>query len=324
MTSTQSPFLHATLLDGRGGGVKLDDAAVSGWTPADGVLWVHLDIHNPEARRWLLGAGGLDAVTAEALMASETRPRALASNDGVLVILRGVNMNPGADPEDMVSIRIWLESGRIITTRVRLLLSVEDLVAAIDEGRGPRTSGSLLVMLVDRIASRIGAVIDRIGGALEAVEQRLGAGKVYALRAELASLRRETASIRRYLGPQRDALNRLPGAAQFFTPEVNDGLREQSDRTMRYIEDLDLAREEAIVAQEELTNKLAQDQNARLYVLSIVAAVFLPLTFVTGLLGMNVAGLPGTENPLAFTVSVATMAAVTIALVLYFRFKKWI
>ena len=71
-------------------------------------------------------------------------------------------------------------------------------------------------------------------------------------------------------------------------------------------------------------NRIAQEQNARMYLLSVVAAIFLPLTFVTGLLGMNVAGLPGTENPNGFLFSAAVMISLGIALGLYFKWKKWI
>jgi len=67
---------------------------------------------------------------------------------------------------------------------------------------------------------------------------------------------------------------------------------EEGDRITRYLEDLDLVRERAMVAQEEILGRMAQQQNARMYVLSIVAAIFLPLSFLTGLFGMNVAGLP--------------------------------
>jgi zinc transporter len=138
-------------------------------------------------------------------------------------------------------------------------------------------------------------------------------------------LRRKTASIRRYLAPQRDALDRLyrqPG--DLFSQSEAQSLREEADRITRYLEDLDLARERAMVLQEELLGRMAHEQNSRMYLLSVVAAVFLPLSFLTGLLGMNVAGLPGTENPQAFALSAIAMIGLGIGLVVYFRWKRWI
>jgi len=61
-----------------------------------------------------------------------------------------------------------------------------------------------------------------------------------------------------------------------------------------------------------------------MYVLSVVAAIFLPLTFVTGLLGMNVGGLPGLESPVGFAWSIVIMIVTGICLALFFRWKKWL
>jgi zinc transporter len=101
-------------------------------------------------------------------------------------------------------------------------------------------------------------------------------------------------------------------------------LREETDRLTRYLEDLDLVREHALVTQEELMNRVAHEQNVRVYLLSVIAAIFLPLTFLTGLLGMNVAGLPGTVSRYAFTISVAVMIILGLGLAAFFKFKKWI
>ena len=95
-------------------------------------------------------------------------------------------------------------------------------------------------------------------------------------------------------------------------------------RDARYLEDLDLARERTMVLREEFLGQLAQEQNSRMYVLSVVAAIFLPLTFVTGLLGMNVGGLPGLDSPSGFIASVVVMIVAAVALVVLFRWKKWL
>ena len=90
------------------------------------------------------------------------------------------------------------------------------------------------------------------------------------------------------------------------------------------MEDLDLVREKAVVLQEELMNLTAQQQNDRMYVLSIVAVIFLPISFVTGLFGMNVAGLPGLETPSAFFYVAMAMTVMVVGALAYFRFKKWL
>ena len=318
-------LLHALLLDGNGSATPVEGADIEKWRPGDGLLWLHFDVAERHPRKWMRTALGLDPFVVEALNADETRPRSLNVGDGLLAVLRGVNMNPGEDPEDMVSIRLWIERERIVSTRRRKLLSVQDLREQLQQGTGPKTSGEFLSELVGRLADRIGSFVDTIEENLSSIEE---AGSVEALqrrRQMLAVLRRQIASVRRFVAPQRDALDRLyrnPGTV-FSDPEANR-LREEADRVTRYLEDLDLARERAVVLQEELMNELAQLQNTRMYVLSVVAAIFLPLTFVTGLLGMNVGGLPGLESPRGFLVALIVMVVTSAVMLIYFRFRKWL
>jgi zinc transporter len=193
------------------------------------------------------------------------------------------------------------------------------------KGEGPKSPGAFVVELIERIADRIGAVVDTIGDDMEDLDSRTASDDVIELRQDLGDLRRQIATIRRFLAPQRDALDRVyRQSGGFLSDEDSLQLREEADRLTRYVEDLDLAREHALVIQEEMLNRVAQEQNQRVYLLSVVAAIFLPLTFVTGMLGMNVAGLPGTESPYGFVWSSVLMVLLGIGLTLLFKFKKWI
>ena len=318
-------FLHSYLLDGQGGRSVLDADGIAAWTPDAGLLWVHIDVNDEPGRRWLERDSGLPETVIDSLLAAETRPRSQISDTGSLVVLRGVNTNPGDDPEDMVSVRIWLESRRIISTRRRRLLSVQDVRAALDEGSGPSTAGEFLVELIGCLADRIGDFVNAIEDRISEAEDRVDAGGDATLRQTTTGLRRQIAAVRRFLAPQRDALDRLyrqPG--KLFSDAESNGLREEADRMTRYLEDIDLARERLVVMQEEFLAQQAQQQNSRMYVLSVVAAIFLPLTFVTGLLGMNVGGLPGLDSPNGFVASLIIMVVAAVGLLAFFRWKRWL
>jgi zinc transporter len=324
MTAGNETFVYRYLLDRQGGGSEIDMQSVAHWEPGQGLLWVHLETGSKAAVEWLRKSAGLDPLIAEALSAGETRPRSAATENGLLVILRGVNTNPGADPEDMVSVRAWIERDRVITVRRRRLLSIQDLRAALAEGHGPKSSGDFLIMLLERLAARIGEVVGRIDDEVDAIEDEIETGTIPGLERRTSSLRRQAAAIRRYLAPQREALNRVRGKTELLTEHEIHDLEEQSDAMTRYLEDLDLLREQAILIHEQLATRMANEQNQRLYVLSIVAAIFLPLSFITGLLGMNVAGLPGVNYAPAFWISIGIMAGIGALMLLYFRFKRWI
>ena len=325
MTTEDRAFSIAVLLDGKGGARAMSDAEVAGWTPDQGLLWVDRNLANELAKRWLEGESGIDPAVVAILLAVETRPRSLATGDGLIVVMRGINMNPGAVPDDMVGVRMWLQSQLIVTSRRRRVLSVEDVLDDLSRGQGPDTPGQFLVELTSRLATRIEAAVENIEDLVESIGEQLTSGDVAGIRSDLSAVRRQAAAIRRHLSPQREAIDRLarnPGGL-LSNQEVFD-LREEGDHLTRHIEDLELARENALVTQEELMNRIAQEQNSRMYLLSVIAAIFLPLTFVTGLLGMNVAGLPGTENPQGFFISAVVMVGLGVALGIYFKWKRWI
>jgi zinc transporter len=101
-------------------------------------------------------------------------------------------------------------------------------------------------------------------------------------------------------------------------------MRESADKLQRYVEDLDAARDRAVVLRDEIANRLSVQMNRTLYALSIVAGVFLPLGFLTGLLGINVGGMPGVEYDYAFWIACLLMVLVFIGEVALFRRLKWI
>ncbi len=262
---------------------------------------------------------------ASVLLTEESRPRTTAIGGGILVALRGVNQNPGSDPEDMVAIRVWLDETRIISTRRRMLLSESDIVESFQRGEGPRATGGFIVDLSDRLVSRMEDVVEDVEDRVAQMEQEVIAAESHALRTRLSEVRREAIMLRRYLSPQREAMTRLHAEEAPWLGDNNRlHLKEATDRLVRCIEDLDSARDRASVTQEELVNRLSEQLNTRMYVLSLVAAIFLPLSFLTGLLGINVGGIPGSDYPAAFLVFVLVLAVVVVLQILIFKRKRWL
>ncbi|ALP53454.1 magnesium transporter CorA [Candidatus Tenderia electrophaga] len=321
----QDGLIAAYALDGKGGGTPLDWQGLQQWRSDEGFLWVHLDFTHAEAQRWLRQDSGVDKVVCDALLADETRPRSTALKDGLLVMLRGVNTNPGADPEDMVALRLWVEDRRVITTRRRRLLSIVDVRESIDRGDGPGTPGELLVDLADRLVVRMADAIDAIEEEVDRLENEVVESERAQLRHELARMRMEVIGLRRYLSPQREAMARLAQErVEWLSDNDRIRLREITDRVVRYVEDLEAARDRAGVVQEELNNRLSEQMNNRMYVLSLVAAVFLPLGFLTGLLGINVGGIPGAEYAYGFEVVILFLVVLVGLQIWLFRRRRWL
>jgi len=324
MALAPSP-LHALLLDGQGGATSLTPAEVDAWTPDQGLLWLHLDYTDNEARAWLEQHSNLPELAADALLAENTRPRAAVLGEHLLLALRGVNTNPGADPEDMVSIRLCISSKRIISTRKRRLLSVIRLVEDLQQGQGPCNSADLIVQLNERLVERMGVTVENLDDQLSDLELDLLTEPGSEMRNAVRNLRRQSISLRRYYAPQRDAFTQLQGERlEWMTTDNRLALREISDRLLRHIEDLDMLRERAVMAQEELASQQSEQLNQRMYVLSIISAIFLPLGFLTGLLGINVGGIPGADNDNAFLLFLGSLTLMVAGLFWLFRRWRWL
>jgi zinc transporter len=154
--NNENGLIFGYILDGRGGGAEIDWDRVAEWTPNQGTLWLHLDYNSEQVQNWLRTKSKLSQISCELLLEEDTRPRVVSSEDGLFLILRGVNCNPGSDPEDMVALRTCFSEDRIITMRHRRVMAIDDIHKAIVDGRGPTSSGDFLVATTERIADRMG------------------------------------------------------------------------------------------------------------------------------------------------------------------------
>jgi zinc transporter len=325
-TDTKKGLIAAYIIEKSGKGVLIDWPEINQWKPKQGLLWVHLDYNNKQARAWLQEDSNLDPIVKEALLEEETRPRYSSINGGLLVTLRGVNLNPGADPEDMVAIRLWIDKVRIISTRGRYMPSEKSMYKAIEDGQGPDSSSQFLIDLTYYMIEQIADVIDNIEVKIDHIDDEINkkedaTGKSQQ---ELREFRRKIMTLRRYLAPQRDVMLRLAAERiEWFDDRDRLHLKEIAEIISRNIEDLEEAKEQINITQEQILSQISNQANRRMYLLSLIASIFLPLTFVTGLLGINVGGIPGSHNPFAFSLITGVLVAIAVFMYIYLKLKKW-
>ena len=125
-----APWVKLALqLNGAGGATPI---SLSAPLPSQGgPLWIHLDYTVDEAYEWLQNRPDVPVSVLEALFATDTRPRAADVGGGLLIYLRGVNLAPGARPEDMIAVRLWIRNGLIISTQKRQLLTLSEIVTLV-------------------------------------------------------------------------------------------------------------------------------------------------------------------------------------------------
>ncbi|MCW8857355.1 MAG: zinc transporter ZntB [Kangiella sp.] len=309
-------------LNKRGG--LVEEASLDTEQLGPSLTWHHINYTSPIAKDWLDQDQRISEVAQDVLLRAETRPRFYMEDSTILMCLRGVNLNPEAEPEDMISIRLWLTEDKIITSCNRHSWSITDIRNALEQGAGPKSSGEFISLLIERLAIRVEEFFEELDVSLDQQEDTLAGIGFDEFYAQISHLRRQSATIKRYLTPQKDALEKLYRSQSLIITKLDlDNIRDDLDKFTRLLEDIELTRERTIVLQEEYLARIAHQQNSRLYVLAIISAIFLPLTFLTGVFGMNVAGLPGLEHENAFLYVASFCLGLAIALLIWFKFKKW-
>ena len=299
-------------------------AAIEPGDNTSGFTWVHLRHDRPEVAS-RLKQFGLDDLVIDALTAEETRPRCTVHGDGAVLNLRGVNLNPGQEPEDMVSVRLWIEQNKVVGVWLRPLRAVRDVFQSIDRQRAPVSPGDLVAKLALRLADRAEPTVASLNEHLDALEEAIIKESGDSTRSELAHARRAAIVLRRFLFPQRDALTTLQiEDLHWLSSRDRSRLQEAAERVARLAEELDAIRDRAQVVHDQIMEKRADTMNRHMLVLSVVAALFLPLGFLTGLLGVNLGGIPGTDEPWAFEVLCVLLFALIVLEYWLFRRLKWI
>ena len=293
-----------------------------GGAMSDGYAWVHFDLTDPGLPEFL--AAHVPDIPAAALTEPETRPRCDAYGDGLILNLRGVNLNADGPADRMVAARLWVTPTRVVTVRLRKIFALDAMRQEAEAGQGPATSMAFVTALVVRLMVRVRDTVFELANRVDAMEESVQDDDS-PLPPELAGERRMAIRLRRYLGPQRDALVALVGTdSPMMTQGLRDQIREQANVAKLAVEELDALIARMTAVQDHHTAQAALKQGHNGYLLSIVAAVFLPLGFVTGLFGVNVAGMPGTDTPWAFAALCAGLVVLTAVALWNLRRLRWI
>jgi len=320
----------AVRLDGEGGGealrwANLEAAAEPEQRPARRAVWIHLDLKHANARRWLSADSGIDSMTMDALTAARVTPRFEQRGRSILLILKGINFRPGATPMEMVTLRVWSDGKRVISCRREPVRAASELQRSLRNSRGPADAGDLICQLADLMTQHMEELINEQFDEAHRIGHLSNAKPTEDLVAELAHLRRVMIRMRHVLGPQRRALERLVASHQPWLSEDHRGLAgEVVHQCTQYIEGLDAAQRISEITQEEILQRSTEKTERRLFSLTVITAIFLPLTFITGLLGVNLAGIPDANDRWSFLLLCLFLGLLVAAQLWYLRRKGWL
>lgn len=313
--------VYAYQLDGKGGTTPIDsDDKITSEEPC----WLHLDYAHPASAEWLATTPLLPDSVREALSGESTRPRVNRLGDGTMITLRGINFNTDSRPDQLVTFRVYITDKLIISTRHRKVYSIDEVVNELQHGRGPTNSGNWLVEITDALTDHTSEFIEDLHDKIIDLEDALLEQQIPE-RGQLALIRKQLIVLRRYMAPQRDVFSRL---ASERLPWMNDDDRRRmqdiADRLGRGLDDLDGNIARTAILADEITTVMADAMNRRTYTMSLMAMVFLPTTFLTGLFGVNLGGIPGSGSPLAFATFCFMLMALVGGVAWWLRRSRWL
>lgn len=313
--------VFAWLLDGKGGVKPLEDSdVITAQTPC----WVHLNYTNQESAQWLASTPVLPNSVRNALSGESLRPRVSRMGEGTLITLRCINGSTDERPDQLVAVRLYMNESMIITTRQRKVLALDDVVTELEEGAGPVDSGGWLVDVCDALTDHASEFIETLHDRIIDLEDNLLDQQIPP-RGILALLRKQLIVMRRYMAPQRDVFARL---ASERLPWMNDDQRRRmqdiADRLGRGLDEIDSCIARTAVMTDEITQVMQESLARRTYTMSLMAMVFLPSTFLTGLFGVNLGGIPGGGWHLGFSIFCIMLVVLIGGVTWWLRRSNWL
>lgn len=287
-----------------------------------GFLWLHLHGRDEQDAACLKRQSHVPDVAAHALFATETRPRCDQIEQGAIINLRGPGDLDPSDSDKLVSIRLWVTHNRVISVSRRTMSATAEVMKKMEAGL-LKDPGDVVAAYAKTISLQLDPQVAGLGDDLDDIESDLENPKsLYRHRRTIMRIRGEAIAFRRFVAPDRDALLTL-AALEFEWLSDDDRLhiREAADKFARMTEELESVRERSALLHEQITDLRSEQLDQRGLEISIIAFIFLPLTFITGLLGMNVRGIPYAEEPWAFGAVVLICVVIAVAVSAYFIWR---
>ncbi|AQR74503.1 zinc transporter ZntB [Sphingomonas sp. LM7] len=306
----------------RGGAVESPPLKQALGVRAD-LVWIHLTTNDERAKAWLGGEAGLSPYVIEALTAAETRPRCDSVGEGAVINLRGLSSEELATSDLLASIRIYALGGCVFSVTRKTLSALHPVRELVSAGK-VLDPGDLIAALAQEITEELDPMVADLGDSLDDCEEQIAVGHAFELRRLVNGTRSQAIGYRRFLNPQRAALEKLaaiPG--DWLGDDDRLHLSAAADRAARMAEELESIRERSALIHETLTDLRAEQLDQRSLIIAIVAMVFLPLTFITGLLGMNVAGIPFAHETWAFWGVFWFCVVIAVVISAYFIRRHW-
>jgi zinc transporter len=282
--------------------------------PAERFLWLHFNVSNAAAQRWLKQHTSLPAAFYESLHEATASTRVEQSENSLLAVVNDVLFDFDYDAAHVSTVSLCVQPALLVSARTKPLRSVDRLREAVRAGETFRSPIELLAHLLHLQAEVLVRIVRESTTRADLVEDDLLANRLRSSRSEIGRLRRVLVRLQRLLAPEPAALFRLLNRPPAWVGERDiQDLRESAEEFSTAVADSAALVERVKLLQEELAAVINEQNNRSLFVLTIVTVLALPFNVIGGLFGMNVGGIPFGDHPGGFWVIVSLVATFTAA-----------
>jgi len=292
-------------------GLQAGGAALEGKDQGQ-FLWLHFNLSHAQAMRWMERHADLPEAFFDALKDRSVSTRIERDDDTLIAVLNDAHFDFAFEPSDIATLWTSVAPHLMVTGRTRPLRSVDALRTAVRSGNAPCSSVALLAELMRTQASGLVDIVRGVTQRIDDVEDALLAGRLDHKRARLGVLRRLLVRLQRLLAPEPAALFRLlqhPPA--WMGADDAQELRDSTEEFSVVLRDMQGLQERIKLLQEEIAASVQEANSRSLFVLTVVTVLALPINILAGLFGMNVGGVPLSDDPQGFWIIVAVVVAFT-------------
>ncbi len=293
------------------------------------VTWLNVEgLHDVEALERLGEYFGLHHLVLEDILDTDQRPKVEDYGDYMFVLARVSCCNQEKDEVDTEQVSLVLFPKIVITFEeggIDVFAAVRDRIR-MGKGRiRQRGTDYLLYALLDAVVDGYLVTLAELGERIESMEEEIVTDPgPYRLNA-IHTLRTQIASLRRIVWPLREVIHSLDrGAPALFDESTTIYVRDLYDHTMHVVDTIETFRDTLSGMLDVHLSSVSQRMNEVMKVLTIIATIFIPITFIAGVYGMNFQYMPELEFPWAYPTALGVMLAVAVGMIVYFRKKQWL
>ncbi|WP_392565232.1 zinc transporter ZntB [Utexia brackfieldae] len=290
-------------------------------------FWIHLDYQDKQTVEWIKNTQLLPDIAKTSLISKNQTAKSIRfdTHRGMLVVLKGVNITPGDQYDPIVTLRFYITDNFILSTRHQKINAINDLQLQLDKKIGPVDVADWLVQISENLTNHANQAVENIHDQVIKLEDYVLTQQRVMPHQEIGRVRRKLITLRRILTPQRDTFIKI-ATERLSWIDDNDRrhMHDIATRLNHYIGDIDtcLLRLSSIL--EQINAMFTEQMNKRIYIMSILATIFMPLTFLASLFGVNLAGIPFTTHLWSFGVFSAILTVLGIMLSIWLKRKQWL